>query len=74
MKLAAICNYILIEEIDYKDRTVDVGGMVLHIAGEKMKNETGKGKIVALGSESQELEIGDVVYFNRYIPHEVVID
>lgn len=68
--LKAIGDYILVEELDYKERTTK-SWFVLQ---EKKKNETWKGKIVGLWSESQDLEVGDIIYFNRYIPHEVEVD
>lgn len=72
--LQAINEYILIKEIDYKERVTQ--SWIL-IAWEKAKNETGKGTVVSLWSkaiEAGEVEVWDVVYFNRYIPHEVIID
>lgn len=64
----------MIEELDYKERSVKLWDSDFIISGEKTKKETGKGKIVALWSQAKDLEIWDIVYFNRYVPQEVEIE
>lgn len=72
--LKAIHEYILVKELEYTNR---ITSSWIIIAGDKSKNETGKGEIVALWSKAEEageLSVWDIIYFNRYIPHEVMIE
>lgn len=69
--LQPIHNYILIEELEYKER---VTASWIILAWEKAKNETGKWVVLGIWSEAEGIEVGDIVYFNRYIPQEIIVE
>lgn len=69
MNFQPLGNRVLVERL--QEATTTASGIIIP---DNAKEKPSQGKIVAIGSDVEEIEVGDVVVFGKYVGNELSID
>jgi len=69
MNFQPLGNRVLVERLE--EATTTASGIIIP---DNAKEKPSQGKIVAIGSDVEEIEIGDTVVFGKYVGNELSID
>ncbi len=69
MNFKPLGNRVLVERV--QEATTTMSGIIIP---DNAKEKPSQGKIIAIGSDVEEIEVGDVVVFGKYVGNELSID
>lgn len=69
MNFQPLGNRVLVERLE--EAATTASGIIIP---DNAKEKPSQGKIVAIGSDVEEIEIGDTVVFGKYVGNELSID
>ncbi len=69
MNFQPLGNRVLVERLE--EATTTASGIIIP---DNAKEKPSQGKIVAIGSDVEEIEVGDTVVFGKYVGNELTID
>lgn len=69
MNFQPLGNRVLVERVE--EATTTASGIIIP---DNAKEKPSQGKIVAIGSDVEEIEVGNVVVFGKYVGNELSID